>query len=794
MSLLVYNLTAVPLVLANGLSTTIPASTAGVGVRGLPWYASGNELNGRSAPEYAALQAQANPSSGVGDSFAVAGANVTLTDAAGAFITNNVGQSITIANATSPANNGVFLVTARTATTITFTNALGVAEAFAGTYSLPGLVAFVWTDYQEYPTVGLSVLASENFFAVEDFIIYAGPAGVAGAAGTASAPTTIEDALARLPGYYDKRCQLRLLPGTYNPPATTQWRCGKQRSTLTSSPFILLGDFTNVLGDRTSDAASATGASITDSGLTGALTVATTLSAAINAVVTTIPVVSVAGLPANGFVQIDSEIIAYAAISGLNLTGCQRGAGAGAASHLIAASVAMESPYRGHFISIVVAGVVTQRREIISNTAGGQFNVNAKFSPIPVAGAVFRVEAPAVQINIPAGGMLAFPGDSSWGQKGIFWNGGANSFNVPDGSLCLSSEGIWYRGTSSTVRPTCLVARSALFRGGPIAAIWAVDGANNPFSASRAQAGVTYRYWTLFMREARIENAFLVVDSCNIGPTESSTMELFSPFGRFTSFICSRNACISGITSDTSANPITSVLDVGDGNNQPLQLGNMTQTRNVNGALQINNSNTSAIRVNGNSVAQNIGSNSATLNITGTGNVRYGLEIDTGCEFQLQNQGITLTGLLGDIKLGQKPVMTWAQLRARYPFASAPNNVASDYVPAAPVKRAFTGLGGLDSYDITTLGVAPFASPALVVGALRVVTGAATFVGSYAVTDVGGTPLSPAASTLVGLATLTDDGKTITFPVGAAVTAFTIEYVPVDPVNVSGALAINNSV
>ena len=58
MSLLVYNLTAVPLVLANGLSTTIPASTAGAGVKGEPWYASGNELEGRSVPEYTTLQAQ----------------------------------------------------------------------------------------------------------------------------------------------------------------------------------------------------------------------------------------------------------------------------------------------------------------------------------------------------------------------------------------------------------------------------------------------------------------------------------------------------------------------------------------------------------------------------------------------------------------------------------------------------------------------------------------------------------------------------------------------------------------
>jgi hypothetical protein len=58
MSMLVYNLTAAPLVLANGLGTTIPASSAGAGVRGRPWYASGNELAGRSGAQYIALQVQ----------------------------------------------------------------------------------------------------------------------------------------------------------------------------------------------------------------------------------------------------------------------------------------------------------------------------------------------------------------------------------------------------------------------------------------------------------------------------------------------------------------------------------------------------------------------------------------------------------------------------------------------------------------------------------------------------------------------------------------------------------------
>lgn len=58
MPILVYNLTAAPLVLANGLSTSVPASTAGAGVRGKPFVALGGILEGRSGAEYIALQAQ----------------------------------------------------------------------------------------------------------------------------------------------------------------------------------------------------------------------------------------------------------------------------------------------------------------------------------------------------------------------------------------------------------------------------------------------------------------------------------------------------------------------------------------------------------------------------------------------------------------------------------------------------------------------------------------------------------------------------------------------------------------
>lgn len=74
---------------------------------------------------------------GTGDSFTgPASGLMTLTDAAAAFTAAAVGHYITIAGATSGGNNGTFLVTARTGTTITYVNAAGVAEAYTGGYTV----------------------------------------------------------------------------------------------------------------------------------------------------------------------------------------------------------------------------------------------------------------------------------------------------------------------------------------------------------------------------------------------------------------------------------------------------------------------------------------------------------------------------------------------------------------------------------------------------------------------------------------------------------------------------------
>lgn len=100
-------------------------------------------------------------------------------------------------------------------------------------------------------------------------------------------------------------------------------------------------------------------------------------------------------------------------------------------------------------------------------------------------------------------------------------------------------------------------------------------------------------------------------------------------------------------------------------------------------------------------------------------------------------------------------------------------------------KRTFTGLTAAATFDLTaidgtgeTVGASnPARQPVLVARTLRVTaSGTGTSVGAYVLTDVGGTPTSPATSTVAGIATISDDGKSITFP--TTVTAFVIWYVP----------------
>jgi hypothetical protein len=101
----------------------------------------------------------------------------------------------------------------------------------------------------------------------------------------------------------------------------------------------------------------------------------TTLTADINATATTIPVASVSGLSASGKIKIGGEIIAYAAISVLNLTGCTRGQNITTATSHLSGAVTKEvvniiaglDHLEGQTVSILVDGATHPTKVVASN-------------------------------------------------------------------------------------------------------------------------------------------------------------------------------------------------------------------------------------------------------------------------------------------------------------------------------------------------------------------------------------------------------------------------------------------
>lgn len=74
---------------------------------------------------------------GLGDSFALVGTTITLTDVGAAFVASDVGKTIKIEGATTLGNNGLFVITSRiSGTQITYENASGFTEAYAGTWTI----------------------------------------------------------------------------------------------------------------------------------------------------------------------------------------------------------------------------------------------------------------------------------------------------------------------------------------------------------------------------------------------------------------------------------------------------------------------------------------------------------------------------------------------------------------------------------------------------------------------------------------------------------------------------------
>jgi Pectate lyase superfamily protein len=116
---------------------------------------------------------------GTGDTIGGVVPNMTLTDPAGLFTADMAGRYVHITGATANGNNGTFLVTAYTsATEITYTNAVGVAEAFAGT----------WT-FSDEVLIGASASVSiDNLIAA---IIATAGAGTTYGAGTTGNPRVL---------------------------------------------------------------------------------------------------------------------------------------------------------------------------------------------------------------------------------------------------------------------------------------------------------------------------------------------------------------------------------------------------------------------------------------------------------------------------------------------------------------------------------------------------------------------------------------------------------------------------
>lgn len=107
-----------------------------------------------------------------------------------------------------------------------------------------------------------------------------------------------------------------------------------------------------------------------------------------------------------------------------------------------------------------------------------------------------------------------------------------------------------------------------------------------------------------------------------------------------------------------------------------------------------------------------------------------------------------------------------------------------------PIKVVAAGLTAAAAFDITlaafkalstitglTLATGENLPAIATVVSLRVVaSGTATSLGTYGISDAGGTAIIPpgGASAAMGIALLSDDGKTLTFP--NTVTAFTLVY------------------
>ncbi len=774
MSLLVYNLTAAPLTLANGLATVIPASTAGAGVRGLPWYAS-NELKGRSGTEYTAVQAQQDA----------------------------------------------------------------------------GLVVFQWSDVPEYPVGTLVVEAVAADATANPLDIYVnGSTGSDTNPGTSTAPVaTIAGAHALVsPLGWKRRCRVIMdtdgVGRSYVYPGPTAGLGFQEPLGLPQGPF---GTPIQYLGARQTLVAQQA-ETVGGSNNTATIVIPqSTLTADPGVGGVVLALVSVAGLQPAGIVKVDSELIRYTAIVGLTLTGCSRGyAGTAAAAHIVGSTVFQF--FAGHFLQqtgtptvVAVAPVapgdvvinvgsttgwpsastvridnelitytgktpttitgctrgtnnttaaahslgaavtlIGQRKSIKTNTAT-TVTVTNNYSVVSAIGDTFTINtAGATGTRLTSASLDSGPLVGSMLIKDCDLTG---VFAPSYGQLFL-------RGCTTTMLANGSFTAGAVDSDvafGAGSGAWLPDGAENPCLGQEDNAGL------------RVEGQSVVSHTTNFIAVRGNGRS--SIVGVIVAIHANINVDTSAATFNTLVCLHGGALIVKEGAYFRLDNPNAANHCLLSGAqfliqrggianvarFDINNVlTTGALVPSGDAIVVEQGGLLDFSEMSGTGNAGVGLNCRDGIA-RSRDTLSTITGTLGDMKCGARPVRTWADFNAAVPASGLPSKSELD-VPgfvARPFKLAFAGLVAAASFDITTLGA--FATPAGAtavlssiwqgsppaignVSTLRVTTVGTAALGARLLSDSGDTPTAT-------VATVSDDGKTVTFE--GTVTGFTIEYLPI---------------
>lgn len=418
----------------------------------------------------------------------------------------------------------------------------------------------------------------------------------------------------------------------------------------------------------------------------------------------------------------------------------------------------------GYWVRVTSGAQINQRRQIKSNTAS-VVTTNTDM-PGNIANLdTFTIEKPSAIVTFAKWR----PINTQMGFKDIelsIINGPSvalSNFFLTGAYLFMQGVQITLGGANAIFFPN--FGSSGMLQNGNTASTWDIEGASNPFNALQDSTGM------------RISGTGIVAMRGG-----GSNLAIMTIVGGATLVLEGRtvlnhnNNCVLTMIAGSITVRNASTTLMGGSSANPLRIDAAIVVENASAILS-------------NVVQQNLGASTGVkatrnayvrcVNVTGsTGNTGLGLNADSNGVIEVDSPTV-VSGTAGDIKSGQKAVRTYADFRLATPAGSGITNNEYD-LPSMfrqPLKFAFTGLVAADTFNITLLAGSP---PAIQnASTLRVVAGAAAFLGTYMLVDSGGTPLSALANTVVGVATLSDDGKTIGFPAGTLATAFTIEYTPV---------------